>query len=135
MGNLGKNLGGGGAASPRQGRWDPASLRPVFLFKEMRSKMFLAMFTVVWMNIAPPQGLNITPGARVLWAGLMRPQIILQLCLTFCDPMDCSLPGSSVHGILQARTLEWVVISAFWGSPKPRAQTHVSCIGRQFFIV
>ena len=35
---------------------------------------------------------------------------LLQLCLTFCDPMDCSLPGSSVHGILQARILEWVAV-------------------------
>ena len=34
-----------------------------------------------------------------------------QLCLTLCDPMDCSLPGFSIHGILQARTLEWVAIS------------------------
>ena len=33
------------------------------------------------------------------------------LCLTLCDPMDCSLPGSSVHGIFQARILEWVAIS------------------------
>ena len=37
----------------------------------------------------------------------------LQLCPTLCDPMDCSLPGSSVHGILQARVLEWVAISFF----------------------
>ena len=37
----------------------------------------------------------------------------LQLSLTLCDPMDCSLPGSSVHGILQARILEWVAISSF----------------------
>ena len=36
---------------------------------------------------------------------------LLQLCLTLCNPMDCSLPGSSVHGILQARILEWVAIS------------------------
>ena len=35
----------------------------------------------------------------------------LQLCLTLCNPMDCSLPGFSIHGILQARTLEWVAIS------------------------
>ena len=35
----------------------------------------------------------------------------LQLCLTLCDPMNCSLPGFSIHGILQARTLEWVSIS------------------------
>ena len=37
--------------------------------------------------------------------------VYVQLCLTLCDPMDCSLPGSSVHGILQARILEWVAIS------------------------
>ena len=34
--------------------------------------------------------------------------LVTQSCLTLCDPMDCSLPGSSVHGILQARILEWV---------------------------
>ena len=38
---------------------------------------------------------------------------VTQLCLTLCDPMDCSLPGSSVHGIFQARILEWVAISSF----------------------
>ena len=36
---------------------------------------------------------------------------VAQLCLTFRDPMDCSLPGSSVHGICQARVLEWVAIA------------------------
>ena len=36
---------------------------------------------------------------------------VTQLCLTLCDPMDCSLPGSSVRGIFQARVLEWVAIS------------------------
>ena len=39
----------------------------------------------------------------------------LQLCLTLCDPMDCSLQGYSVHGILQARLLEWVAVSFFRG--------------------
>ena len=55
-------------------------------------------------------------------------------CPVLCDPMDCSLPGSSVHGILQARILEWVAISSFRESSQPRDQTHVSgvcCIGRQ----
>ena len=57
-----------------------------------------------------------------------------QSCLTLCDPMDCSPPGSSVHGTLQARILEWVVISSSRGSSQPRDQTYVSyisCIGRQ----
>ena len=49
-----------------------------------------------------------------------------QLCLTFCDPMDCRLPGSSVHGILQAGILEQVVISFSKGSSQPRFQTHNS---------
>ena len=44
----------------------------------------------------------------------------LQSCLTLCDPMDCSLPGSSVHGILQAIILEWVAISSSRGSSRPR---------------
>ena len=47
--------------------------------------------------------------------------------------MDCSLPGSSVHGILQARILEWVAISFSRGSSRPRNQTWVSCIGVRFF--
>ena len=36
---------------------------------------------------------------------------VAQLCLTLCDPTDCSLPGSSVHGIFQARVLEWDAIA------------------------
>ena len=51
--------------------------------------------------------------------------------LTLCDPMDCSLAGSSVHGILQARIPEWVVIPFFRGSSQPRDQTHIFGIGRQ----
>ena len=45
---------------------------------------------------------------------------VAQLCLTLCDPMDCSLSGSSVHGILQARILEWVAISLSRGASRPR---------------
>ena len=61
-----------------------------------------------------------------------------QLSPTLCDPMDCSPPGSSVHGILQARILEWVAISSSRGSSWPRDQTHVSgisCTGRQVQLV
>ena len=57
----------------------------------------------------------------------------LQSCLTLCDPMNCSLPGSSVHRILQARILEWVAVPSSRGSSQTRAWTHfsrVSCIGR-----
>ena len=57
----------------------------------------------------------------------------LQSCPTLFNPMDCSLPGISVHGILRARILEWVAMSLSRGSSQPRNQTcifHVSCIGR-----
>ena len=58
----------------------------------------------------------------------------LQSCPTLCNPMDCSPPGSSVHGILQARRLEWVAMLFSRGSSQPRNQTcisYVCCIGRQ----
>ena len=54
---------------------------------------------------------------------------VTQSCPTLCDPVDCSLPGSSVQGILQARVLEWVAISFSRGSSRPRDRTQVSCIG------
>ena len=58
---------------------------------------------------------------------------VAQSCPTLCDPVDCSPPGSSVHGILQARILEWVAISFSRGSSWPRDQTQVSRIaGRHF---
>ena len=56
---------------------------------------------------------------------------VAQLCPTLCDPMDCSPPGSSVHGISQARTLEWVAVSYSRISCRPRNQTLVACTGRQ----
>ena len=57
----------------------------------------------------------------------------LQSCLTPCDPMYHSPPGSSVHGILQARILEWVAVSSSRGSSRPRDWTRVSRIAGRFF--
>ena len=60
---------------------------------------------------------------------------VTQLCLTLCDLMDCSLPGSSIHGIFQARILDWVTISFSRRSSQPRFWTGVShIIGRRFTI-
>ena len=53
-----------------------------------------------------------------------------QLCLILCNLMDYSLPGFSVHEILQARILEWVAMSFSRGSSRLRDKTHVSCVGR-----
>ena len=68
-----------------------------------------------------------------------------QSCPTLCSPMDCSLPGSSVHGIFQAIVLEWIAISFSRGSSQPRSQTPVSRIvdrhllseppGKSFFFL
>ena len=68
----------------------------------------------------------------VIWIVKVK---VTQSCLTFCDSMDCSMPGSSVHGVLQARTLEWVAIPFFRGSSQPRDQTLVSCIAGRFFTI
>ena len=53
---------------------------------------------------------------------------VAQSCLTLCDPMDCSLPGSSGHEILQIRLLEWDAISYSRGSSRPKDRMHISWV-------
>ena len=60
---------------------------------------------------------------------------VAQSCPTLCDPVDCSLPGSSVHGICQARILEWVAISFSRGSSQLRDWTWVFCIAGGCFTL
>ena len=75
----------------------------------------------------PGKLLNISTLSEVKWSEFT------QWCPALCDPMDCSLPGSPLHGILQARVLEWVAISFSRGSSWPRDRTRVSSIpGRCF---
>ena len=64
--------------------------------------------------------------------------LVTQSCLIICDPIDCSLLGSSVHGILQARLLECVTLSSSGGSSQSRNQNPVpwiACIGRWIFYL
>ena len=61
--------------------------------------------------------------------------LVAQSCPTLCDPMGCSLPGSSAHGILQARILECVAIPFSRGSCCPRHQTLVSSVAGRFFTI
>ena len=74
------------------------------------------------------------------WAYTLKVKVkskseVAQSCPTLCDPMDCSLPGSSVHGIFQARVLEWGAISFSGGSSRPRDQTWVfHIVGRRFTV-
>ena len=57
---------------------------------------------------------------KIMAFGPISDSEVTQSCLTLCDPIDCSLPGSSVHGIFQAIVLEWVAISFSRGSSQPR---------------
>ena len=61
--------------------------------------------------------------------------LVTQSCLNLCDPVDCSPPSSSVHGISQARILECVAVPFSRGSSRPRDWTQVSCIVGRFFTV
>ena len=61
--------------------------------------------------------------------------LVAQLCPTFCDPTYCSPPGFSVHGVLQARILEWIAIHFSRGTSQPGDWTLVSCITGKFFTV
>ena len=61
--------------------------------------------------------------------------LVAQSCPTLCGPMDCILPGSSVHGILQARILEWVTIPFSRGSSHTKNQTWVFHIAGRFFTL
>ena len=81
------------------------------------------------------------PGLRISWPPLRTAGSLITLfccCLLscvrlFCDPMECSPSESFVHGIFQARILEWVVISFSRGSSWPKDWTHFSCIAGGFF--
>ena len=76
----------------------------------------------------PPMGIitKVLPGVAINVCGCVQAQLWPNLC----NPMDCSLPGSPVHGILLARILEPVALASSKGSSSPRDQTRVSCIGR-----
>ena len=92
-------------------------------------------------STAIPKSLHIHQGSslnnitvRPLYIGMCVCLITLS-CLTLCNPMGRSLPGFSVHGILQARILEWVAISSSRGSSWPRDRTWVSHIAGRLFTI
>ena len=68
----------------------------------------------------------------------LHAHLAIQSCPTLCDPVDCNLPDSSVHGIIQARILEWVALSSSRGSSWTRDWTYISCvdcIGRRISFI
>ena len=81
---------------------------------ELRNHWIRRNFTLAVDRISP-------------WSYRKLQVVHAQSCPTLCDPLNCSLPGSSIHGILQARILEWVAISFSRGSSWPRDSTCISC--------
>ena len=75
---------------------------------------------VMWCLYSIPWNDPSSTSLKVKW--------IARLCLTIWDPMDCSLPGSSIHGILQARVLKWVALSFSRGSSYPRIEPGSSAL-------
>ena len=79
----------------------------------------------------------VADGFFTSWATRVVHAKSLHSSLDLCNPVDCSMPGSSVHRILQARILEWVAMPSSRGSSRPRDRTHISCIsciGRWVFL-
>ena len=83
----------------------------------LSSKFILSLFTLLNLNFL----------SKYKRVSCMRAKSF-QSCLTLCDPIDCSTPGSSIHGIFQARILEWFAMPSSRESSQTRDQTHVSYI-------
>ena len=76
-----------------------------------------------------------TGGKILLVSSFSCSCLVVKPCRTLCDPMDCSLPVSSVRGISQARILKCVAISFYRGSSRPKDQTRISCTAGRFFTI
>ena len=90
---------------------------------------YLPPYSVSWFTV-----LKMTRPWRVFRKEVKWSEVA-QSCPILCDPMDCSPPGSSIHGIFQARVLEWVAISFSRGSSWPRGWTQVSHIAGRCFTI
>ena len=88
--------------------------------------MLLCCYKKLTLGLHNPM-LQWVPNWPQIWTGHAAAKS-LQLCPTLCDPMDCRPPGSSIHGILQARILKWVAMPSSRGSSWPRDRTHISCV-------
>ena len=116
---------GPGSGSQRTGNlWILFTIVPAFPYYVATYSDYLGRF----LSIPMPRW-NLRAVKWEPWNGCVCS--VAKLCLTLCNPMDSSQPGSSVHGISQAPVLDWVAISSSRGSLKSRGGTWVSCIGRQ----
>ena len=95
---------------------------------------WVVIMRVTWYDFYMSQGTTYFFFFFEIWKENVK-MLVAQLCLTLCNPMDCSAPGSSIHRILQARILEWVAIPFSVTSSQLRDQSQVSCIAGRFFTV
>ena len=86
-----------------------------------------------WVNELNWTDLNWKILSEFILPNVQSSVLVAQSCLTYCNPMDSSPPGFSVHGILQARIFEWVAIPFSRRSSWPWNRTQVSCIANRFF--
>ena len=111
----------------------------ISFYNAWKWKVKVKLLSRVWLFVTPWTAAFQAPPSmgfsrQEYWRCVCVHTKSLQLCLTLCNPMDCSPSGSSIHGILQARILEWVAMHSSRGSCQPRDHTHVSyipCIGRR----
>ena len=120
------------------------------LAKICKSQLAVRMFIASWIQSIPSSTKHPEPCSHFLpihcscnisdfscitaWKWKVK-VLIAQSCQTLGDPVDCTPLGSSVHGTLQARILQWVAILFSRGSSQPRVQTQVSCTAGRFFTI
>ena len=109
--------------SSQRTRFDLINFNIIFLFSASLISVFYYYFCICSSFLCPLVDIR-----------KVR-KVSAQLCPTLCDPIDCSLPGSPVHGIFQAIVLEWIAISFSRLSSQPRARTWVSHIVDRGFTV
>ena len=115
---------------------------PILLFSSVSlhwslRKAFLSLLAILWNSALKWVYLSVPPLPLALvqqYSNKVK-MLVAQSCPTLCDPMDNSLPGSFLHGISQARIVEWVSIPFSRVSSWPRGQTWVSHIASRFFTV
>ena len=108
------------------GREDP-------LEEGMATHSSILAWRIPWLHYYIPGGVN--SKEDFFWRERGCVCLVAQSCPPPCNLMDCSQPGSSVHGILQARTLEWVALPSSRGSSPVRDWMWVSCIAGGFFTI
>ena len=103
------------------------SIRIQYFQFSIMQKYLLTQNACIYIYMAESFCFSPETDTTLLIGSCMRAKL-LQLCLTLCDPMDYSPPGFSVHGIFQARILEWVAMLSSRGSSWTRDWTHIFCI-------